>query len=290
MTLFFIIAVTVIVGVSLSQFRGAQTQLRQEHFLIQSAITLEDVLGIIQKSDFGDINDTASMDLFLSTAAFIPLETEDLHGMIAIKSSRGKVNINALADSRPLQDALITYLTDPLYQVQDPGYLVDLLIDCSRGDKEVYLTEIFNDMPWLHRDGIVSEAHLRQILDYYARNRHDGGIYEIPWGELVRFGDRSDDALNVNYMTPQVWKMLQPMLMPEQIEVLTSGIIPYESADDIELPAETVQELVNDFNILYFTPQVDVTLMLETEDEEKTSIIFEYDMSTKQARKFKYVI
>jgi hypothetical protein len=290
MTLFFIIAITVIVGVSLSQFRGAQTQLQQGQMLVQSAVTLEDVLEIIKKSGFGDVNDTASLDLFLSMSSVIPLETESLRGLVTIKSTGGRININTLGGSKPFQDALVAYLSGPLYQVQDPDYLVDLLIDCMGGEKEVYLTELFSEMPWLYRDRIVNESHLQQLLDYYARNRHDGSVYTVPWKELVRFGDRGDDTLNANYMTPQVWMLLQPALLPEQIEALSDGTVLYESQEDFGLPAETLEDLINDFKIVYFTPRVEVTLLLETEEEYKTSIVFEYDMKTKQARKFDYAI
>lgn len=289
-TLFFIMAVTVVLGVSLSLFRGAQEQLEQERFLVQSAITLEDILRIIKNSTFGDVNDTASLDLFLSTASAIPLEAENLHGMIALKSTRGRINLNTLAASRPFQNALVAYLSGPLYQVQDPDYLVDLLIDCMGGEKDAYLTELPTDMPWFYRDAIVNDAQLQQLLDYYARKRHDGSVYTVPWSELVRFGDRSDTALNANYMTPEVWTMLQPTLLPEQIETLTSGLTLFDSADDFGLPDETVQQMIGDFNIVYYTPQIEVSLQLETEEGYQSSIIFEYDMKTKQARKFDYAI
>ena len=48
--------------------------------------------------------------------------------------------------------------------------------------------------------------------------------------------------------------------------------------------------MIGDFNIVYYTPQIEVSLQLETEEGYQSSIIFEYDMKTKQARKFDYAI
>ncbi len=293
MTLFFIIAVTVILGISLSQIKSAQSQLEEERFLVQSALTLEDVTTILQNSgSFGDVNDTASLDLFLGMAGAVPLETGRFHGIFTLKSARGRINVNTLADnnSTALRDAMTRYLSDTRFQLQDPAYLVELLSDCMGGEQEVYRTDIFQEMPWLYRERITDATHLGHILDYYARERRDGAVYQVPWKELLRFGSRDDRSLNANYLTPEVWLLLEPSLAGDPVEGLTDGTVLYESAADIPLPAETVQRLETEFGLVYYAPEIDVTLTLRSPEDYHATITFEYDMKTKKARNFDYAI
>ena len=293
-TLFFIITITVIVGVSLKQLQEANSQLQENRFLAQSAITLEDVLKMVGQAErFGDINDTLSLNLFLTEAAMIPVETGQLSGMITLQSARERIDINTLKDSKPLRTTLERYLSESM-QVADARYLVYLLMDCMGGFREEgYSTDIFDRQPWMYRDRIVNKMHFDQILDFYVQSRRDPSVYKVPWEQLIRFGDtKSVNILDANYLTPELWAMLLVDKYPssDELETLAHPAEPYESVADLPLSEETAQMLAEEFGLGFYAPVVDVKLMLQEGETHQAAISFEYDLKTKKAGRFDYAI
>ena len=107
-TLFFIIAITAAVGVSLMNLRKSGEELHQARFLLQSGAVIEDILSLIREADkLGVVTDAESLNIFLLTAGFIPLELKGLLVKIEITSAMGRININALQGSPAFQDALM---------------------------------------------------------------------------------------------------------------------------------------------------------------------------------------
>jgi hypothetical protein len=286
-TLFFIIAITSAVGVSLMHLRKGGEQLHEGRFLVQSSAVLDDVLALLERvQEVAPIEDADSLEIFLLSAGFLPLEAQELRVKIEIQSAMGRVNINTLSESEALQDALNKYMLR--YNVQDITYMTDLLIDCMSGPKENYRTDLFDEMPWLYRERIVSREHLQQILDVYTRLRHDNSVQKMPWPELVRFGEHNDSALDANYITPQVWQLLLPALQEESAEVLAAGLETYGSADDLGLSEEELSKLQG-FDIRYYIPAIHVSIDAE-EHNRSSRIAFDYNLTTKRGSHFVYGI
>jgi hypothetical protein len=286
-TLFFIIAITTAVGVSLMHLRLGGEQLHEGRFLVQSSAVLDDVLTLLERvQEISPIKDADSLNVFLLSAGFLPLEAQNLRVKIEIESAMGHLNINALSESEALQDALSKYMLR--YNVQDIAYMTDLLIDCMSGPKEYYRTDIFDEMPWLYRERIVSHEHLQQILDFYTRLRHDNSVQILPWSELVRFGEHNDTALDANYVTPQVWELLLPTLQEEIAEKLAAGAETYGSAEDLDLSEEELSDLEG-FSVRYYVPEVHVSVDME-EHNRSSRIAFDYNLTTKKGSHFVYGI
>jgi hypothetical protein len=286
-TLFFIIAITAAVGVSLMHLRLGGEQLHEGRFLVQSSAVLDDVLTLLERvQEISPIQDADSLNVFLLSAGFLPLEALDLRVKIEVQSKMGHLNINTLSESEALQDALSKYMLR--YNVQDIAYMTDLLIDCMSGPKEYYRTDIFDEMPWLYRERIVSQEHLQQILDFYTRLRHDNSVQSLPWSELVRFGEHNDTALDANYVTPEVWQVLLPTLEDEFAEKLADGMETYASADDLDLSEEELSDLEG-FSVRYYVPAVHVSVDIE-EHNRSSRIAFDYNLTTKKGSHFVYGI
>lgn len=292
MTLFFIIAITLVVGVSLTQVETAREELGESRFLAQSAIALEDVLAIMPQTErFGTVSDAASLNFFLSTVPVVPLETGKLNGMLRFESARGKVNINTLGNSNKAFKTYLEYYLSERYNVQDAAYLTHLFLDAMSGYKEEgYHTDLFDRMPWMFRDRIADAEHLQQILDFYVQNRHDGSVHQVPWDKLVRFDDHNRTAIDANYITPELWSLLQPQLSNDEIALLTAPPLPYEKSEELPVNEALRGKLVSDFNIVTFDPTVQVTLTLHEGERQQSAVTFEYNMKTKQARNFDYAI
>ncbi len=286
-TLFFIIAITAAVGVSLMHLKQSGEELQKSRFLVQTGSVIEDVLAMMSQADkLGSFNDAENLNIFLLTAGFIPLELKELLVKIEITSAMGRININSLAGSKPFQQALSLYLAR--FDVQDADYMSDLLIDCMGGYKEVYKTDIFDAMPELYRERIVSRRHLDKILDYYTRERHDNAVTRVPWEKLVRFDDSNATTIDVNYVTPELWQMMVPTLEKEAAVELASGGGAYLKLDDLALSAEQTAEVAK-FSPGFFQPVVRMDIEI-LENNSSAHVAFDYDLQTKKGKHFEFGI
>ena len=286
-TLFFIIAITAAVGVSLMNLKKSGEELHEARFLLQSGAVVEDVLALMKETDkLGAVSDAGTLSVFLFSAGFIPLELKELLVKIEITSAMGHVNINTLAASAELQKALIEYMVR--FNVQDASYLSDLLIDCMGGYKEVYKTNIFDEMPELYRERIVSKRHFKKVIDFYVRERHDNAVNKLPWDELIRFDDSNITAVDANYVTPALWQMYIRDLQEERALELASGEGMYNSLDDIDLSPEEKTELEK-FKLSFFQPTVRMDIEI-LENNSSAHIAFDYDLSSKKGKHFEFGI
>lgn len=286
-TLFFIIAITAAVGVSLMNLKKSGEELHEARFLLQSGAVVEDVLALMKETDkLGAVSDAGTLSVFLFSAGFIPLELKELLVKIEITSAMGHVNINTLAASAEFQKALIEYMVR--FNVQDASYMSDLLIDCMGGYKEVYKTNIFDEMPELYRERIVSKRHFKKVIDFYVLERHDNAVNKLPWDELIRFDDSNITAVDANYITPALWQMYIPGLQEERALELASGEGMYNSLDDIDLSPEEKTELAR-FNLSFFQPTVRMDIEI-LENNSSAHIAFDYDLSSKKGKHFEFGI
>jgi len=284
-TLFFVITVTATVGVSIIQLRLSAKQLREGKCLIQSSMILDDLLNLLKTSPLLDqVQNAETFHNFLYHASIIPLSLENLNVKINISSSMGRFNINALSSSKPFKEALSGYMLQ--YNVGDIDYLQDLLTDAMSGQQTEYKTAIFDDMPWLYREKIASMTHLEQILDYYILTRHDNSIKNIPWKQLVRFSKHGDTKIDVNYVTPQLWKLLLPELSDGTAADLSSSLVIYKKSEDLSLSTEDITRLQK-FNISYYVPRTQIEVAIKRNDQNVRTT-FEYDLKLKKGGNFDY--
>ena len=293
LTLFFVIAITAALTVSLSQVRKVLTRVNDGQFLVQSSALLEDTLSILKGTKMLDeIVDENTFDLYMSMASIIPLpEVNGLRVMISMESDRGKFNINTLsAKDKKLLGMFEEYLLNSQYNVQDINYLTELLMDAMGGSKDLYYTDIFDQNPALYREKIINTRHLEQILDYYVLTRHDNSVALIPWEELFRFGDNNDSTIDVNYMEQASWQMILPFVQDElALEISESGEV-YEKLGDISYLDEGSIKVLSDYNVSTYEPYVQVELDVTNDKNQSANIKFEYDLKNKKAYRFEYKI
>ena len=71
-TLFFIIAISVSLGIALKQVKGVSTEVSKEKFAMQSSIIIDDVLELLKKSpELQAIDSQGALFAFLSQSSFI---------------------------------------------------------------------------------------------------------------------------------------------------------------------------------------------------------------------------
>lgn len=295
-TLFFIIAITTALGISLSQLQKGSKEVYKGDRIIQSSALLEDILLLLKGSpELKMVKDAETLNIMLLSASVIPFSAEGLEVMIGMKSEMGKLNINALKASIPsggtLYDSvLIQRFNDYLLkrEVQDPSYLSQILLDCMGGIKIYYNSDIFDHEPQLYRDRIASAEHLSKILDFYARMRHDGSVYNVPWEELVRFDDNSSTDLDANYVSAELWQMILPDISEERALELAGGETVYGSLEDLSVSEEELAALAP-FHVGTYVPRIRVSVDM-TEHNSSVRMGFVYDINSTTAKEFSYAI
>ncbi len=288
-TLFFIMAITISIGVGLKQLKDASNSIEGENFLLQSNVILDDVLKILQndknleeiaKDDSGE-----AFSVFLSQASFIPFESSGIKVVMELKSARSKFNVNAINTRN------IFFLKQYVGRYMVNGDYVDILQDFTHGNRNnqeeiSYNSDIFYTKPELFRAYIVSKKHLDEINEFYTTTYHDNSLKNINFNNLFYYSDDANYKIDLNHATPDVWEM---MLGCDKLRAreLSSGV--YEKMDDIVLNDDEKKILRTAFKTSFFEPYLDVSVEI-IQNSQSAKISFEYNMKTKKGYNFVYEI
>lgn len=292
-TVLFVMAITVAIGVGLRQVKEASWHMENENFMLQASTVLDDVLNILQSSkeleQLAQNKSSAELFTFLSSVSFIPLESSGLKMDIKISSARSNFNVNSLVDADNIINTdrvniLNEYLSK--YKV-NIGY-VDILLDVMRGDENItYNRAIFDEKPYLFRDYVASEKHLNEVDDFYMKTYHNNNLKRIDFANLFYFSKNKNIAIDLNYATMEVWKMMLGCDKKKATQ-LASGYGGYSSLEDLSLNGEEKLALAK-FQTSYFEPYLDVVIDI-TQNYKNAKIRFEYDIQTKKGSNFVYEI
>jgi len=157
-TLFFIMALTVSIGLGLKYVKEGAQSVNEEDFTFQARSVLEDFLTMLQKTpQIATINSADTLSLFLSEASYIPINNEGVKVIIEISSAREKMS-PIILNTQEKRDMFKGYLSS---KAVGEEYL-NILDDMMGGIKEdaTYKSDIFNNHPYLFRYYIASDKHL----------------------------------------------------------------------------------------------------------------------------------
>lgn len=294
-TLLFIIAITVAVGIGLKYVNEASHEISNENFMLQTAVILDDVLNLLKTNKELDqiVQDQSadSLYLFLSEAGFIPLESSGVKVMIEITSARSKFNINALKDNNAstLNIQRVNAMKEYMARYMVNEDYVTILLDLMGGVKEdlSYNSGIFNEKSNLFRDYIVSKEHLENVNTFYKKEFRDNNVDKLEIENLFYFSGDKNSSLDVNQATAEAWELL---LGCDTIrgEELAANAGTYTTGEDLYLSSdETIA--FGRFQTSYFEPYLDVKVEV-LENNNSANIRFEYDMKNKKGSNFVYEI
>ncbi len=282
-TVMFVIVITVAIGYGLKQVNSAATVVKQENFMYQSNIIVEDLLRILQTSPdiqaAVDTNSSEALFLLISQAAFIPFESHGLEMVLKIKSARSKFN-PAEIDAKNT-DQIKLFMNN--YNINNQ--YVDILRDNINGIKEdnSYNSRIFDEYPSLFRDYIASNEHLKIINNFYTKEYNDNALSKIDWDNLFYYSSDKNMSIDLNYATPKVWEMLTGV-QKERAEVLSAGGGFYTKYKDLGLN-DTELENLKHFKVSFYEPILDVEVEIR-QNSLLSNISFEYNIKTKKGSNF----
>lgn len=293
-TVLFVMAITVAIGIGLKQVKEASWHVENENFMLQTSTILDDVLNILKTSkELDTIVQEKSVEgffAFLSSVSFIPFENSGMKVSIKINSARAKFNPNSLIENNNTANIATTNaLAQYMIFNNVRGEYVNILLDVMGGIKEdmSYNSAVFNEKPSLFREYITSSKHLNEVNNFYMQSYHDNSLKNIDFENLFYFTKDKSSKTDLNYATPQTWQMMLGC-DAQRAEQLTLGGGTYADDKNLDLNDEEKQALSR-FKTSYFEPYLDVTIEI-SQNSQDAKIKFEYDMSTKKGSNFVYEI
>jgi len=305
-TMFFIIAITVAIGIGLKQVNKAGAYVESEQLLLQSSMIFDDVLAMLKDSkelDYLLDDNNLSGDVFNSflvgySIPGIPLGDSGVIMSVELNSARSKININSFVDNNESVEVLREYLN---YYMVNSAY-ADMILDATSGIKldDSYRTGLFYENPQLYRDYIVSDEQLEEINAFYMKTYGDNNLQKLNIPKLFYFGERKEEyKVDLNCATPEVLEM---MLRDKNRALSLFPVVTYEedeSAMDVKnlcsssvcnsLTKDEKEELKKYNATCKIQPYLDVVVEV-MQKEQTAKISFEYDMKKKKGYNFVYEI
>ena len=284
-TLFFIMLITLSIGVSLKYINEGSKEVNKEQFILQSNVILEDVLEILKKSpDLEQIKTPSDLSLFLLSTEFIPIQNNAIDVVIKFKSARSKFNPNFLKEARVLE----TFKNFLVSKGVNPSY-ADLLYDSVNGIKEdqTYSTNIFIENPLAFRDYIASRKHLEAINQFFVNSYHETSIYTLDMDTLFYFSNDTNSSIDLNQATALTYELI--LSCDEQRAMALSGLEnSYEKVEDMGLSEQEKINLAR-FKTSFFEPYLDVEIQIR-QNNQTSSIRFEYNIESKKGSNFVFEV
>ena len=287
-TLFFIMLITISIGIGLKQVNKASYHVKSEKFLLQTSVILDDVLTMLEgRKEFDDINSSEEFAIFLSETSFIPFETSGINISLEISSARSRFNINSLRNKPFRQDKLKGYFSNYMINIS----FVDILLDSMGGTKEYgdyNYPELFDKKPYLFRDYIVSYKHFSELSKFYTQSYRDEALKNIDFKNLFYFSNENNDSytIDLSTATPEVWEM---MLGCDKLRAAELSAEYYDSDESINLSDEELNIVKKKFKTSFFEPYIYVVVNI-IQDSSSAKIKFEYDIRNKKGSNFVYEI
>jgi hypothetical protein len=276
-TLFFLMAITISIGVGLKYINTAKGSISDENFLLQTSVIIDDVLTFLKESpELKMVKENDELfDVFLMQSEFIPLDIAGLKVGVSIKSARSKVNINTMLKDANLTEHFRTYISG--YNI-NPAY-VDMLEDSvsTLKDLEYYQkTSFLNEKPEIFREHIASYAHLQEINEFYKKTYFDNALANIDFKDLF-YVQRTNTSYCIDsyYVTDSTKEMLEGINKDDAqnfvVDMNTSLFKDYYCSDDknrkfLDINIEIIQ------------------------NEKTANISFEYDIQQAKGYNFSYEI
>ena len=293
-TIFFVMAISLSLGIALKQVKEARTDIQKQDFLLQTNVILEDVLNILKSSEEMDAivkEDSADgLYVLLSQASFIPFEHSGIAITLELKSARSMININSVSDANGTNkeervNSFINYFK--LFNVTSE-YTSMLLDNISKVEEDMYYNSgIFDENPDMFRDYIVSQKHLDEINNYYMSYYNENSVSKIDFENLFYFSKDRASKVDLNYATAETWRLLTGCdeIRAEELNFAGGS---FTQVSDLNLSEEETISL-GYFATSYYEPLLDIRVEVK-EGDLSAKIRFEYDMKTKKGSNFVYEI
>ena len=272
-TLFFVMAITLSMGIGFKYIKDTKDSVSEEQFLLQTSALVDDIQNILKNSkQLKEIKNSEDLSIFLAESSFIPLQYKNTQITLEFSSARGRLNINVLKDKQRLE-IFKNYLLSKMVVVE----FADILLDSMSGIKEdlSYRTDIFNDNPNLFRDYVASDEHLDKLLQIYKNKYHDKHIEDLKMEKLFFADKDTTTKVDLNFATSEVFQLMLGC-SKERADELNTNAGSYKKLEDLHLNDDE-KKMISKFKYSFYEPHLNIKLST-SQDNKHQSIEFRYDL------------
>jgi len=272
-TLFFVMAITLSMGIGFKYIKDTKDSVSEEQFLLQTSALVDDIQNILKNSkQLKEIKNSEDLSIFLAESSFIPLQYKNTQITLEFSSARGRLNINVLKDKQRLE-IFKNYLLSKMVVVE----FADILLDSMSGIKEdlSYRTDIFNDNPNLFRDYVASDEHLDKLLQIYKNKYHDKHIEDLKMEKLFFADKDTTTKVDLNFATSEVFQLMLGC-SKERADELNTNAGSYKELEDLHLNDDE-KKMISKFKYSFYEPHLNIKLST-SQNNKHQSIEFRYDL------------
>ncbi len=293
-TIILVMLMSIVIGWSMQTLGDAKESVEKERLMIQSALLVEDLLGILKNSPeinaVAEANNSIAFYTLLVSTSMLPFESEGYRVLVSLKSARDRLNINTFAKAntqraKQRRIRLANFLAAHGYG----GELYNYILDAMGGIKEdgSYRSDLFYNDPTLYRNAIVSSRQMKRILSDFAKREGSDPFSKLNFDKIFAYNEDPTTRLDLNFATPEVWEFVAGV-SKERARQLFENAGAYQSVDDLEL-GEGEKKILSLFDYSFFEPVILVHMDI-FQEENSAMIEFEYDIKKKRAKRFVFEI
>ncbi len=294
-TVALIAAIAALIGIAAGIIDQSFKRISNKEFLIQTNSMLAGFKEIL-KNATGDVNDSMTLDIFLSMPFVFDLKSRDMSVDISFTSVALSINPNNMLEKLednatksdaevelPIKQTYETYMDRILtvYNVSDKILLLSMIADTVDNDlkERTVGSEIALEEPFFAQGKIYSYQHFYRILEAYKRRTLDYSVDRIPWDQLLSF---ENSMVDFNYIESDTLGVLLPQLDTASLASLTTDRLDvYEDFEALGIDEETAKAFQN-IGIGFYSPEVKAWINIRRGDQYQ-GLTFLYNLETKKA-------
>jgi len=290
-TLFFIMALSVSIGLGLKYVKEGAQSVNEEDFTFQARSVLEDFLIMLQNTpQIASINSADTLSLFLSQASYIPINNKDVNVIIEISSAREKMS-PIILNTQEKRDMFKSFLSSNAVNAEEYMNILDDMMDGIKEDA-TYKSDIFNTHPTLFRNYIASDKHLQETNKFYMQTYHDDSIKNIKTDELFYLSTERNATkykMDLNRIKPICWQVILGC-DEQRAEALSANEGFYTNINDLGLSDDENLSLTKfSQNISYYEPFLAIKILI-LKKHHRAKISFEYNLKSKRGSNFVFEV
>ena len=279
-TLGILLLLSTVVFMFLRQSGQLKKSVRQDIAVVQTNLILSDISAFLKSQNF------TQDDIFYGAGIPVSLDLGPVDGTLAIDSVNRRIDINRyLAAVMKEQRALEGFLAWMVFRhIRNPRFFLALLLDTL--DPDLYERESGSEIrlqhPGFQNGAIPNSRTMARILQTYRTHTGDSGITLSRWEEIFGYDGAT---LDLNYAGSDQLRLLFPDFPPDVISRLAAHNNRYESAQDLPIPEEYKEGILNPrFGITptLATYAVEVAIDFNTTQECSGTLGFRMDLKKKR--------
>lgn len=291
-TIAFVAAIAALIGLSFGRLDATYAKVADKRFLVQGDMLLSKMFAVLKQAS-GDVNNSTTLDIFLSVPFAFENRDFSTSTMIAFTSAAGRPNINWLLDHNasqanspyapvPLDSAMEEYLDQILsfYNVSDRILFVSMVADTIDSDElsRSIGSEIAIESPDFTQGHLYDMRHFERLIDAYEKMTLDPAPRAVPWEALIGF---KNETVDFNHITPEALSIMVPELQPDEVTMLsTERTDLFGSFDDLPFDSETKSRL-EALHVAFYDPAVTGDILIAG-GNRRLHATFLYNLGNKQ--------